>query len=180
MLSAHYRNPLNFSKDLLDLAKNSYDRIVNCASNLRFLMQGKDTADTTLAAGEEELLKEAEKFRTEFEKAMDDDFNTADAISAIFELVKWININASADNSGAYLEKLHAELAELSDVLGLIVDREEDLGGDEAKEIEALIEERQAARKARDFAKADAIRDSLKERGIILEDTKEGVKWHKA
>ena len=180
MLSAHYRNPLNFSKDLLDLAKNSYDRIVNCASNLRFLMQGKDTADTTLAAGEEELLKEAEKFRTEFEKAMDDDFNTADAISAIFELVKWININASADNSGAYLGKLHAELAELSDVLGLIVDREEDLGGNEAKEIEALIEERQAARKARDFAKADAIRDSLKERGIILEDTKEGVKWHKA
>jgi cysteinyl-tRNA synthetase len=108
---------------------------------------------------------------------MDDDFNTADAITAVFELVKFINLNAQAENSAEYLNRLLKELTELTDILGLIVDKEEELLD---SDIEALIEERKAARKNKDFKRADEIRDSLLEMGIVLEDTREGVKWHRA
>lgn len=108
---------------------------------------------------------------------MDDDFNTADAISSIFELVKFANTNAAAESSKAYLGELKALIVKLSDVLGLIVEKEEEMLD---QDIEALIEERQAARKARDFARADEIRTELLEKGIILEDTREGVKWKRA
>ena len=108
---------------------------------------------------------------------MDDDFNTADAIAAIFDLVKYINTNAEAANTKEYLQKLFDLLVKLTDVLGLIVDKEEEML---AEDIEKLIEERQAARKAKDFARADAIRDELLAKGILLKDTREGVQWKKA
>jgi cysteinyl-tRNA synthetase len=126
---------------------------------------------------EESLLNEAGKFAVSFDAAMDDDFNTADAITAVFELVKFINLNAQAENSAEYLNRLLKELTELTDILGLIVDKEEELLD---SDIEALIEERKAARKNKDFKRADEIRDSLLEMGIVLEDTREGVKWHRA
>ena len=115
--------------------------------------------------------------REEFEKAMDDDFNTADAIAAIFELVKYANTTATAESSKEYLRGLLDRIVKLGDVLGLILDKKEELLD---ADIEKLIEERQAARKAKDFARADAIRDELLEKGIILKDTREGVQWKKA
>ena len=114
------------------------------------------------------------RFRLEFERAMDDDLNTADAETAIFNLVKFANVEVTAESSREFAEAVKKEIVELSDILGLIVDvREEDLD----EEIEQKIAERNAARKAKDFAKADAIRDELLAKGIILKDTRDGVKW---
>jgi cysteinyl-tRNA synthetase len=162
----------------MESAKTSYERIVNCAENLRFLLE--KAAGDTLTEAETALLTQADAFRTQFETAMDDDFNTADGISAVFELVKWINSNVSENSSAAFLNKLNDELQTLTDVFGLILVRDKSLDDDLAAYVEEQIAARQAARKARDFAKADAIRDELKARGIILEDTREGVKWKKA
>ena len=185
MLSVQYRSPLNFSRELMESAKTSYERIVNCAENLRFLLEkaagaGRTPETDALTGAEETMLAEADAFRTQFETAMDDDFNTADGISAVFELVKWINSNANEKSSAAFLKKLNDELETLTDVFGLILVRDKSLDDDLAAYVEAQIAARQAARKARDFARADAIRDELKARGIILEDTREGVKWKKA
>ena len=177
MLSSHYRSPLNFSRELMESAKASYERILNCGENLKFLL-GK--AEGTMTEEEAALVKEAESYRTQFETAMDDDFNTADGISAVFELVKWINSHVSGSSSKEFLEALDKELLDLTDVCGLIVERDNELEDDLAAYVEAKIAERKAAKKARDFAKADAIRDELKAKGIILEDTREGVKWKKA
>ncbi len=181
MLSVQYRSPLNFSEELMEAAKNSYERIVNCASNLKFL---KDKAQgETMTAGEEELLSQAAGYRTQFEAAMEDDFNTADAITAVFELVKWINSTVNDENAqytAAFLAALEQELLSLTEVCGLIVERDDSLQDDEAAYVESKIAERAAAKKAKDFAKADAIRAELLEKGIILEDTREGVKWKKA
>jgi cysteinyl-tRNA synthetase len=176
MLSSHYRSPLNFSRELMEAARASYERILNCGENLRFL-SGK--AQGSLTEEEAASLAEAESYRKQFEAAMDDDFNTADGISAVFELVKWINSRVSGSSSSEFIEKLSAELHDLTDVCGLIIERDNELEDDLAAYVEAKIEERKAAKKARDFAKADAIRDELKEKGIILEDTREGVKWKK-
>lgn len=175
MLSAHYRTPLNFSDDLMESAKASYDRICTCVSNLTFLLGGDRAAELT--DDEKNHLEESKKYRQNYEKAMDDDFNTADAISAIFDLVRFINSNVNESSSKVFLEELKKEIVELADILGLIVDRVEELGDEE---IEKLIEERQAARKNKDFARADEIRAELLEKGIVLEDTREGVKWKKA
>ncbi len=181
MLSVQYRSPLNFSEELMEAAKNSYERIVNCASNLKFL---KDKAQgETMTAEEEELLSQAAGYRTQFEAAMEDDFNTADAITAVFELVKWINSTVNDENAqytAAFLAALEQELLSLTEVCGLIVERDDSLQDDEAAYVESKIAERTAAKKAKDFAKADAIRAELLEKGIILEDTREGVKWKKA
>ena len=177
MLSSHYRSPLNFSRELMESAKASYERILNCGENLKFLL-GK--AEGNMTEEEAALVKEAESYRTQFETAMDDDFNTADGISAVFELVKWINSHVSGNSSKEFLEALDKELLDLTDVCGLIVERDNELEDDLAAYVEAKIAERKAAKKARDFAKADAIRDELKAKGIILEDTREGVKWKKA
>ena len=177
MLSSHYRSPLNFSRELMESAKASYERILNCGENLKFLL-GK--AEGNMTEEEAALVKEAESYRTQFETAMDDDFNTADGISAVFELVKWINSHVSGSSSKEFLEALDKELLDLTDVCGLIVERDNELEDDLAAYVEAKIAERKAAKKARDFAKADAIRDELKAKGIILEDTREGVKWKKA
>ncbi len=177
MLSVHYRSPLNFSRDIMAGAKNAYERIVNCAGNLNFLLE---KASGEMSEEEKALLPQAEEFRVQFEKAMDDDFNTADAIAAIFELVKWINSNAGDSSSAAYLKALKDELVTLCDVCGLIVERGSGMDDEESKKIEEMIAQRTEARKAKDFAKADAIRDELTAMGIILEDTKDGVKWKKA
>ena len=172
MLSAHYRSPLNFSAELMEAAKNGLERILTAVSNLNFLLS--KAQETEMTEEETRLLEEAKVYAARFDEAMDDDFNTADAIAAIFELVKFINTNTSGNSSKAYLSALHEQIRELADVCGLIVDQKEEmLDGD----IEKLIEERQAARKARDFARADAIRGELLEKGIVLEDTREGVKW---
>ena len=175
MLSAHYRSPLNFSAELMEAAKNGLDRIVTAAENLKFLMGNAKAEQMTEA--EQDTFAKTQEYVDSFEKAMDDDFNTADAIAAVFELVKYANTTANGESSKEYLQKLFDLIVKLTDVLGIIVDKKEDLlDGD----IEALIEERQAARKSRNFARADEIRDELLAKGIILEDTREGVKWKRA
>ena len=175
MLNAHYRSPLNFSADLMKAAKNSLERILEAAGKLS---DRKDNAAAENITEEElALLKEAEGFVTKFEAAMDDDFNTADALAAIFELVKFANTNVNENSSKEFAAGLYEELFKLSDVLGLKIEKKEEILD---KEIEDLIQERQAARKAKDFKRADEIRDELLKKGIILKDTREGVKWQRA
>ena len=175
MLSAHYRSPLNFSAELMEAAKNGLERILTAAENLRFL--SGNAGDGTMTEEEKELFARTEEYVADFERAMDDDFNTADAIAAVFDLVKYINTTADGSRSREYLDSLYARLQTLTDVLGIIVDKEEEMLD---ADIEAMIEKRQAARKERNFALADQIRDELLAKGIILEDTREGVKWKKA
>ena len=175
MLQAHYRSPLNFSAELMESSKNSLDRIVTAAENLKHFIS--NSVEKELTAEETASLEEVKAFVQKFEEAMDDDFNTADAISAVFELVKYANTHASADNAKEYLETVRKTLTELCDILGVIVEKEEELLDEE---IENLIAERQAARKAKDFARADEIRNELLEKGIILKDTREGVQWKRA
>ncbi|MCI6466045.1 MAG: cysteine--tRNA ligase [Faecalicatena sp.] len=175
MLGAHYRTPLNFSADLMAAAKTGLDRIVTAAENLKFLLGAAKTQEMTEA--EKEAFAKTQEFVDAFERAMDDDFNTADAIASIFDLVKYCNTTADAESSVEYLQGLLDLILKLTDVLGIIVEKEEEML---AEDIEALIEERQAARKAKNFARADEIRDELLAKGIILEDTREGVKWKKA
>ena len=175
MLSAHYRSPLNFSAELMEASKNGLERILNATDNLKHLIAS--VAAEEMNAEEKEAFSKTDAYVEEFEKAMDDDFNTADAIAAIFELVKYANTTATAESSKEYLRGLLDRIVKLGDVLGLILDKKEELLD---ADIEKLIEERQAARKAKDFARADAIRDELLEKGIILKDTREGVQWKKA
>ena len=175
MLSAHYRSPLNFSAELMAASKNGLERIITAAENLKYLAANAKNGEMTDA--EKVQIQETEKLVTAFEEAMEDDFNTADAIAAIFELVKFANTTADETSSQAYDSALLERIVHLSDVLGIIVVKEEELL---AEDIEALIEERQAARKAKNFQRADEIRNELLEKGIILEDTREGVKWKRA
>lgn len=175
MLSAHYRSPLNFSADLMTASKNGLERIVNAVDHLKYLMNA--AIDNRMTDAEKEMFAKTDEFVEAFEAAMEDDFNTADAVAAIFDLVKYINTNVSIENSKESLQCYLDRIVKLSDVLGLIVNREEELLDEE---IEKMIEERQAARKAKDFARADEIRDELLNKGIILKDTREGVQWKKA
>lgn len=175
MLSAHYRSPLNFSAELMESAKNGLERIVTAAENLRFLMKNAQTE--AMNESEKEAFVKTREYVEGFEKAMDDDFNTADAVAAVFELVKYANTTADGDSSKEYLQGILDVLGKLTDVLGIIVEKKEELLD---ADIEALIEERQAARKEKNFARADEIRDELLARGIILKDTREGVQWKRA
>ena len=175
MLSAHYRSPLNFSAELMEAAKNGLERILTCVSNLNFLLEKAQTQE--LGAEEEKLLLQAKEFVTKFDEAMDDDFNTADAISAIFELVKYANTSVEEGASAAFIRALKDEIVELMDICGLTAERQQEMLD---VEIESLIQERQDARKAKNFARADEIRDLLAGKGIVLEDTREGVKWKRA
>ena len=175
MLSAHYRSPLNFSAELMEAARNGYDRIVTCVDNLNYLLENVPAGAMT--EEEKKLSEEAGGYITKFDEAMDDDFNTADAIAAIFELVKFVNTNADAQHSQEFLRGLKEEIVMLSDICGLLVEKRKEML---EEDIEALIEERQKARKARDFKRADEIRSELLDKGIILEDTREGVKWKRA
>lgn len=174
MLSAHYRSPLNFSSELMEAAQNGYDRIVTSVSNLDYLLK---SAEGFMTEEEKKLVEEAAVYRTRFDEAMDDDFNTADALSVIFELVKFANTNAGEGSSQEFVQYLKDEITELCDVCGLIVEKKEEILD---SDIEALIAERQAARKEKNFKRADEIRDELLAKGIVLEDTREGVKWKRA
>ncbi len=175
MLNAHYRSPLNFSADLMESSKNALERILTAVENLKYVAEHAAVQEMT----EEEVQKadEAKKFQENFDRAMDDDFNTADAIAAVFDLVKFANTNVSETSSKAFAEDLQAKIQGLCDILGIITEKKEELLD---ADIEQLIEERQAARKAKNFARADEIRNELLEKGIVLEDTREGVKWKRA
>lgn len=175
MLSAHYRSPLNFSAELVESSKNGLDRIKTAASRLEEVMgsgvEGAMTeAEASNVAAMDGLVKR-------YEAAMEDDLNTADAISIIFELVKLINTSVGDDTTKEYAAKAYSTLELLSDILGIIIKEEKGLLDEE---IENLIQERQDARKAKNFARADEIRNLLTEKGIILEDTREGVRWKRA
>ena len=171
MLSAHYRSPLNFSADLMEAAKNGLDRIMTCVENLNFLLKN---VQGELTEEEKQLLDEAKGYITAFDEAMDDDFNTADAVTAIFDLVKFANTKVTEGSSKAFIQAVKEEIVMLADICGLVVEKQEEILD---SQIEALIQERQDARKAKNFARADEIRDTLLAQGIMLEDTREGVKW---
>ena len=171
MLSAHYRSPLNFSEELMEAAKNGLERITTAAENIKFI---EDNAKiTAISDSEEEKISKLDEFIKKFEEAMEDDFNTADAVAAVFELVKFANTELNDKSSKEFAANILEVLIKLSDILGLIVIKEKESDS----EIDALIEERQEARKAKNFARADEIRDELKARGIVLEDTKDTQKW---
>lgn len=172
MLSAHYRSPINFSAELMEAAKNGLERITTAVSNLKHIEENSGVVELTTE--ENEKIKETSVFTDKFKSAMEDDFNTADAISAVFELVKFANINVKASSSKEFAKAVKEQIITLSDVLGINAELKEEMLDDE---IEKLIEERQNARKEKNFARADEIRALLLEKGIVLEDTREGVKW---
>ena len=170
LLSAHYRNPVNFSHDLMESAKSGLGRMQNCKENLLHLAGAG--ADGEMTAAEKETLAGFDKYREEFEKAMDDDLNTADGITAVFELVTAIN-TAVKDGATKEFAKAAVEvLMKLATVLGLL---QQDADNEVDDEIQKLVDERQEARKNKNFARADEIRDILKAQGITLKDTPQGV-----
>ncbi len=174
MLSAHYRSPVNFSDELMQQAQSAMERVYTCIENINFLL--KTAIERDANAEENELLEALSKAKKRFCDAMDDDLNTADALSAIFDIVSAANktVSKDGDNAKDVLLKVLAAIHEIGDVLGLFEEKEE-VQGD--AEIEALIEKRNEARKNKDWAEADRIRDELKARNIILKDTPTGVKW---
>lgn len=175
MLNAHYRSPLNFSAELMEASKNSLERIITCVEQLKHLLE---TAEKTEMTETEKALEvEVLEYVKKYENSMEDDFNTADAIAAIFELVKFANTKANENSTAAFVQYLFDTIVHLSDVLGLIVNKEAEILDEE---IEKLIEERQMARKEKNFKRADEIRDELAAMGIILKDTREGVQWKRA
>ena len=175
MLSAHYRSPLNFSADLMEAAKNSLERILTGVDNIKAAIQRDNKAPITDA--ELSNLEIAKVLKDKFVAAMDDDFNTADAISAIFELIKLSNTTLNETSTAEYAKGLLKVIEPLCDVLGIITERKTEILD---SEIEDLIEQRTQARKNKDFALADKIRNDLLEKGIVLEDTREGVKWKRS
>ena len=166
MISSQYRSPINYSVDIIEQGKNALERLYTCRDNIDFALKN--------AADGGEVPAFVEQRRNEFINAMEDDLNTADALAAVFSLVRDINTAISAGAGKDAVEAFAEVFDELTYVLGLVYNRNTD---DLDSEVEALIEQRTAARKAKDFATADAIRDKLKEMGIILEDTPQGVKW---
>ena len=157
MLNAHYRSPLNFSADLMESSKNALERILTAVENLKYVAEHASLQEMT----EEEVLKleETKKFEENFDDSMDDDFNTADAIAAVFDLVKFANTNVAEGSSKAFADALREKIQSLCDILGIITEKKEELLD---ADIEQLIEERQAARKAKNFARADEIRNELR------------------
>ncbi len=174
MLSAHYRSPVNFSDELMSQAQSAMERVYTCIENINFLL--KNAVERDANAEEKELLEALSKAKKRFCDAMDDDLNTADALSAIFDIVSAANksVSKDGDNAKDVLLQVLAAIHEIGDVLGLFEEKEETQGD---AEIEALIEKRNEARKNKDWAEADRIRDELKARNIILKDTPTGVQW---
>lgn len=175
MLNAHYRSPLNFSAELMEASKNALDRIITCVEQLKHLLE--TAPKTEMTETEEKFKEEVQGFVKKYEEAMEDDFNTADAIAAIFELVKFANTKADGESTEAFVTYLLDTIVHLSDVMGLLVNKEAEVLDED---IERLIAERQAARKEKNFKRADEIRDELAAMGIILKDTREGVQWKRA
>lgn len=175
MLSAHYRSPLNFSAELMEASKNGLERILTCMDKLKELEAKAEGGQLT--AEEAQRMAQADKLREKFEAAMEDDFNTADAVSAVFELVKLANSTADNSSTEAYVAGLRVLIARLCSVLGIITERRIEVLDEE---VEAMIAARQQARKEKNFALADEIRGKLLDMGIVLEDTREGVKWKRA
>lgn len=175
MLSAHYRSPLNFSAELMESSKNGLERILTSVERLNdCLTHG---AEGGLTEEEKTNMASVQELVAKFEEAMDDDFNTADAVSAVFELVKLSNTTASENSTKEYLSSLKALIEKLCGVLGIITEKKKEILD---SEIEELIAQRQQARKEKNFALADEIRGKLLDMGIVLEDTREGVKWKRA
>ena len=174
ILSGHYRNPINFSRELMESAGNGLERIKNSYKNLVFL---EKNLDGTMTYEEKKLVDEADKFRVMLENAMDDDFNTADAITAIFEIVTFANQNVNENSSKEFVTAIREKMLSLCNILGIKPYDEVEQAGISEDEIEKLIAERTAAKKAKDFAKADEIRAYLLEKGVVIEDTRAGVRW---
>ena len=174
MLSAHYRSPINFSKDLMESAKSSLGRIYTCIENLEFLSQ--NAQDAGLKEAEAESVKTLGGYKDKFIAAMDDDLNTADAISAIFEIVSYANKNIDSDSSKELIEKYIATIKELGNILGLLQKSKSDVPA----EIQSILDERAAARAEKNWGKSDELRDKLKELGYIVKDTKQGQQLTKA
>ncbi len=174
ILSAHYRSPLNFSKDLMESSRNGLVRIKTAIANLDFNI--KNTKVSSITSDETTLLETLYSFRPVFEQRMEDDFNTADAISTIFELIKFINVNTSEASSSEFIQKVTTELLSLLDILGLVFE-ENEIDADFEQKVLDLIEQRTNAKKEKDFAKADDIRAKLLDMNVVIEDTRAGVKW---
>lgn len=172
MLSAHYRNPINFENKLMEQAKTAVTRVYTCIENLEFLL--KNAEEKELSDADKNVMAKLAEYKEKYLAAMDDDLNTAGAIGVIFEIVYLANTDVTADSSKSVIEAVLAEIRELGGVLGLFTKTNEKSLDEK---VEALIEERNAARKAKDWAKADAIRDKLKEMNIVLKDTPNGVQW---
>ncbi|MCD5413703.1 MAG: cysteine--tRNA ligase [Clostridiales bacterium] len=172
LLSAHYRSPLNFGRELVESSQRGLERLYNAKNNLAYLI--KHAEDIPFTKNENKWTSELVLFREKFILEMDDDFNTANGIAVIFDLVKHINSNITGQTSTRALKLAHAVLVELCGVLGLLLEKEEE---SLEEEIEKLIKTRQQARKDKDFEKADKIRGRLLDKGIFLEDTPSGVKW---
>ncbi len=175
ILSAHYRSPLNFADTLVDSSKASLDRILTAVKKLEDSLTVAE--DRELTQEEKNIQSMISNYVTKYENAMEDDLNTADAISVIFEMVKLTNSSINSETSKALIQEAFDTIGKLCDILGIITTVEDEILD---SDIESLIEERQAARKAKNFARADEIRDILAAQGIILEDTREGVKWKRA
>ena len=173
ILTAHYRSPINFSSELLKSAETSLERISTCLGNIKFIIENCTSKNIT--DSERDKIEESKRFRLEFIASMDDDFNTADAISLIFELVRFANTNTTHDSSKEFATQIYTEINDLCNILGIVTTRDKE--EDASEEIERLIEERQQAKKNKDFKEADKIRDTLLEMGIMLEDTRQGVRW---
>lgn len=174
ILNGHYRSPINYSRELMDAAANGLQRIRNCVRDIKFYIENAE--DGNMTENEAALIKKAEKFKTDFEAAMDDDFNTADAIASIFEFVKFANTSLKNKGTKEFGKALLSGIEELCGILGIKTEENRSNNADTDK-IEKLIAERTAAKKAKDFAKADAIRAELLDMGIVIEDTRQGVRW---
>ena len=175
MLSAHYRNPVNFSDEMLNQAKAGLERLYNAKEKLEFTIS--NLSESSIKDEEKELVNELESYKTKFINAMEDDLNTADAVSAIFELSKFINTNVNEESSLEFAKMCLDKFNELTEVLNIVNKKNDDILD---KDIEDLIQKRTDAKKNKDFKLADDIRQELLNKGIILEDTRQGTKWKRA